>query len=608
MWVSIDLSRLHQYPVDKMRAFDRKSPDQISESLRPLGIEVRSGGTPFEVAAGATITVAWGRPMFTYETAAREVGINGYAAAWALLFERYDLAATAHVRGDYAVAWIDPSARRVVLCTDRFAVRPLCYQWHDPILRFSDRADDAAGSAATLDPQSIHDYLYFHVIPTPRTAFRKVQRLPPSHRAIVGSNGVDVAPYWRPTFARDRTRDFASLREEFRALLEGAVRDRMDARTVGAFLSGGTDSSTVAGMIGSVSGSRARTYSIGFDAAGYDEMEYARIAARHFGTDHHELYLTADDVVRSVADVAGQYDQPFGNSSVLPAYYCARLAKSDGVDELLAGDGGDELFGGNTRYATQRLFELYHGVPSWLRKSFIEPVLLAPGLGDLPVARKAAGYVRQAQMRMPDRLQSYNLLTRLGLDAVLTPEFLSQIDPAEPVRAQRQVYDTSNGEALINRMLAFDWKYTLADNDLPKVVGAASLAGLEVGFPLLDDRLVDFSLKLQPEYKLRRFKLRWFFKEALRGFLPDEVISKKKHGFGLPFGVWLVGHAQLRALAVDSLQVLKTRGIVRATFVDELLERRLPEHPAYYGEMVWILMMLEQWLSAFDRRHGQRNP
>ena len=603
MRVSIDLSRLAQCRAETMRGLGGAARDKLCESLRPLGIDVEPGGTSFEIAATATIAVAWGRPVFTDPAAARKVEIDGYAAAWTSLFERYDLRATEHVRGAYAVAWIDPRGPRVVLCTDRFAIQPLCYEWLDSVLRLSDRADHAASPDAALDCQSMLDYLYFHVIPTPRTVFRDVRRLAPSHRAVIDAKGIDVAPYWEPKFSEDGPRDFTALRDEFRALLKSAVHEQMNTAGVGAFLSGGTDSSTVAGMIGMVAGAPARTYSIGFDVAGYDEMEYARIAARHFRTDHHEFYITPDDIVRGVPEVAAHYDQPFGNSSVLPAYYCARMAKGDGVGKLLAGDGGDELFGGNSRYATQKLFDAYHGVPAWLRRGLIEPVLLAPTrLRDAPVVRKASGYVRQAREPMPDRLQSYNLLVRLGFDAVLTPEFLAAVDVTEPACSQREVYSSSRGQALINRMLAFDWKYTLADNDLAKVKGAVSLAGLDVGFPLLDDRLVAFSLRLPPEYKLKSFKLRWFFKQALRGFLPDAVIAKKKHGFGLPFGVWVTGHSALRALTMDSLSALKRRGIVRPEFIDELVERRLPEHAGYYGEMVWILMMLEQWLSAFGRR------
>ena len=199
---------------------------------------------------------------------------------------------------------------------------------------------------------------------------------------------------------------------------------------------------------------------------------------------------------------------------------------------------------------------------------------------------------------MPDRMETYNLLQKIGTHEVLTDEFLAQVDEGEPRRLQRETYALAKGASLVNRMLAYDLKYTLADCDIPKVVGAASLAGISVGFPLLYDPLVDFSLDLLPELKVKRLALRWFFKDALRGFLPDEIISKKKHGFGLPFGVWLMQNDGLKALASDSLALLRGRGIVRDDFLSKLIRHHVPAHPAYYGEMVWILMMLAHWLSA----------
>jgi asparagine synthase (glutamine-hydrolysing) len=150
----------------------------------------------------------------------------------------------------------------------------------------------------------------------------------------------------------------------------------------------------------------------------------------------------------------------------------------------------------------------------------------------------------------------------------------------------------------LNRMLAYDWRYTLAEADLPKVCGTTALAGVAVGFPFLDPRLVDFSLRLPTEYKLKGQKLRWFFKEALRGFLPDEIITKKKQGFGLPFGVWANRHDGLKRFATDSLQSLAGRGIVQPAFIANLVKDHLPAHPGYYGEMVWVLVMLEQWMRA----------
>ena len=516
--------------------------------------------------------------------------------AWAhALASEGPAGAARRFEGDFAVGLREPGGR-TFLAIDRFAAKTLCYRIVDGQLHFAARADSLIDASAELDPQAIFDYLYFHCIPSPRTIFKGVKRLAPGHYATFENGTLSVAPYWVPKFEPPAEASFAALRGEFRALLEQAVRRQLDSAKPACFLSGGTDSSTVAGMIGRVSGQPAATYSIGFEAAGYDEMAYARIAARHFGTEHHEYYVTPEDLVRSIGDVAGSYDQPFGNSSVLPAYYCAKMAHEDGVHKLLAGDGGDELFGGNSRYAMQRIFSWYQHVPPLVRGAVMEPLLRRAPLRRIPLLRKAAGYVEQARVPMPDRLQMYNLLRRIGMNTVLSPAFMAQVDPDDVLRQQREVWAHSDASAQIDRTLAFDWRYTLAESDLPKVRGATQLAGVDVGFPFLDRSLLEFSMRLPAEYKLKGLKLRWFFKEALRGFLPDEILSKKKHGFGLPFGVWVGRHPALNRLAVDSLASLSTRGIVRPEFIKTLVADLLPSHPGYYGEMVWILMMLEQWM------------
>jgi asparagine synthase (glutamine-hydrolysing) len=522
---------------------------------------------------------------------------QGNAAAWQAAFERFGVDAPLQVRGDFAVA-VSDGAGRTLLAVDRFSIRTLCYRVDGSTLRHAERADNLAGDSTELDAQALFDYLYFHVIPAPRTAFRNVQRLPAGHCALFDGGKLVVTRWWKPEFDERRAQPLDALGDEFRGLLRAAVEERANG-SVGCFLSGGTDSSTVVGMLGQVSGSAPRAFSIGFDAEGYDEMTYARIAARHFNADHHEYYVTPDDVAGSVPRIAAACDQPFGNSSVVPAYWCAQVAKDAGIDVMLAGDGGDELFGGNTRYAKQRIFDIYGRLPSIVRNRLLEPVLLGhSAFKGVPLLGKAQSYVEQARIEMPDRLHAYNLLLRLGVKDVLTDEFLSAVDQEAPLREQRATYGASTAATLVNRMLAYDWKYTLADNDLPKVVTAVSLAGVTARFPFLDDRLVDFSLRLAPSLKVRGLTLRWFFKKALRGFLPDAVIAKRKHGFGLPFGVWMTGHAGLRAMAQGSLEMLRDGGIVRRDFLDRLAKELLPQAPGYYGEMVWILMMLGQWQAA----------
>jgi asparagine synthase (glutamine-hydrolysing) len=538
-----------------------------------------------------------GQPRFADPELADLMAREGAPAAWRRAFERHGAEAPARAEGDFAVA-IRLDDGRSFLAVDRFAVQTLCYTVRHGELCYAARADELATGSADLDPQSIFDYLYFHVIPSPATVFAGVLRVPAGHCVTVREGQATVAPFWTPHFTEGNNRSFESLRTEFLAHVEHSVADRILPGKTGCYLSGGTDSSTVAGILTRLTGSPAESFSIGFDVPGYDEMEYARIAVRHFGTRHHEYYITPDDLVAGMPQVAASYDQPFGNSSAVPAYYCARMAREAGLERLLAGDGGDELFGGNTRYAKQKVFGAYDGIPLLLRKAIAEPITDSGLLDPLPLLKKGASYVRQARVPMPDRMQTYNLLDRVGLGEILTPGFLARIDPEHPRRHQRDAYQTCPPTSLVNKMLAYDWRYTLAENDLPKVIGSARLAGINVGFPLLDDRLLDFSLQLPSHYKVKGLKLRWFFKEALRGFLPDAILTKKKHGFGLPFGPWAIEHAGLGSLSRDALQSLAARGLVRGDFTARLFKDYLPAHPGFYGELVWILTMLELWLQA----------
>ena len=480
----------------------------------------------------------------------------------------------------------------------------LCYRLIDGRLHFAERADALAALApvAEHDPQAIFDYLYFHVIPSPRTIFHGVFRLPPAHCALFEGGQLSVTPYWSPLFEPASGAGFRRAGRRVPQHLLEAVRRQLDGSKPACFLSGGTDSSTVAGMIGEAAGRPAATYSIGFEAEGYDEMAFARIAAKHFGTEHHEYYVTPDDLVRSIPAVAAHYDQPFGNSSALPAYYCAKMARDDGVTRMLAGDGGDELFGGNTPLCQAARLRL---VRQRARPAAQRPAGTAAGTH--PAGRAAAVHARAAatsnrpRCRCPTACRCTTCCCAWAWTRCSHPTSWPRWIRRTRCTSSRLCGSGCTGSSALNRMLAYDWRYTLAEADLPKVCGSTQLAGVTVGFPFLDQQLVDFSLRLPTDYKLKGLKLRWFFKEALRGFLPDEILTKKKQGFGLPFGVWANRHAALNDFAHVSLLSLASRGIIRTGFVRTLLNELLPQHPGYYGEMVWILMMLEQWLQKYDQ-------
>jgi asparagine synthase (glutamine-hydrolysing) len=526
---------------------------------------------------------------------------GGEAARWIERYHRHGEQAAAAVGGGFAVLIVDFRRRKALLFVDRFSIETMCYRAGPGHLAFADTACDVPGGSRQIDSQALYDYLYFHMIPAPGTAYRDVLRLEAAHRLTVTTAEAVSSCYWMPAFVENDRRHLADRKRAFVEAVRACVAEEAGDVATACFLSGGTDSSTVCGMLARLRDEPVHAYSIGFDAEGYDEMEYARIAARHFGLVHHEYYVTPDDLVDAIPKVAASFDQPFGNSSILPAYLCAMRAKEDGFARMLAGDGGDELFAGNSRYALQKVLNAYGALPRSFRGRILEPVAhhWSP-FRRVPGLRQIGGYVRHASVPMPDRLESFNLLKRLGEERLLDPDFRATIDARLPLERQRATWNAIEANSLLNRMLAYDWIYTLADNDIPKVRYATRLAGVGVGYPFLGRALTDLSLALPTDWKLKGLRLRWFFKDSLRDFLPKEILRKKKHGFGLPFGHWLLRHQNLRGLAEASLQDVARRGIVRHDFTDELLSVLVPQAPGYYGEIVWLLMMLEQWFRSHD--------
>jgi asparagine synthase (glutamine-hydrolysing) len=542
------------------------------------------------------IVALWGQARLREQPEARGADL---AAALADAWRRDPDAVCARLSGAFSLCILDEARGEALLAIDRMGTQPLAYQMAGEALVFSSSSDALIRHPATpgqVDPQALYNYVYFHMVPSPGTVYRGQQRLLPGEYLRYRQGNIEKRSYWQIAFDEQPGQPFEELKQQFLDVLRGSVRESSKGQTVGAFLSGGTDSSTIAGILCEVGGKPADTYSIGFEAEGYDEMEYARLASRHFGTRHHEYYVTPDDVVDAIPRIAAVFDQPFGNASAVPSFYCARMARADGVTRMFGGDGGDELFGGNERYAKQHVFALYDKVPGLVRRALLEPAVFNFPAGSLikPI-RKARSYIEQAKVEMPARLETYNLLGRYGAGQVFTQDFLAGTDVNDPLANLRATYGKQEAASLINRMLALDLKITLADNDLPKVTRACELAGVEVAFPFLSDEMVDFSTRLTAKQKLNGTRLRYFFKEAMRGILPDEIITKQKHGFGLPFGVWLQKHKPLQDLAGDSLSDLKKRGIVRGEFIDTLVGQHLREHAGYHGTMVWVLMMMEQW-------------
>jgi asparagine synthase (glutamine-hydrolysing) len=504
--------------------------------------------------------------------------------------------AIAAINGRFAIAVLDLTTAEAFLAVDRFASIPLYYFLpRDGGLIVSTRLSALAAAATpplSVARQALYDYVYFHCVPGPGSIYNDVAKLEPATCVTMRSGRCSERAYWQPEFAASTAASADALAAELKSVLHSSVASGIHDGVCGSFLSGGLDSSTVAGLMGEHAPKNAGTFTMGFKHDDFDETKYARIAAEHFGLAMNVAYVEPADVARSIPLLSSTYDQPFGNASAIPTMLCAKFARERGVDILLAGDGGDEIFAGNERYLKQQVFERYSAVPLPVRRT-LESHLVH---GALP--HKVKRYIEQANVPMPERTQTYNPVEWFTPARIFDPAFLRDVDTTLPRQRLRARYEASGARAVLDSTLYMDWKFTLADNDLVKVARACDAAGVAVTFPMLDNRLVDFSLKIPADLKLKPRQLRYFYKRAMRGYLPDATINKRKHGFGLPFGEWLRVSPELKELTQHRLRSLRARGFVRADFLDALPGLHESQHAGFFGTMLWVLIVLEDWLAA----------
>lgn len=546
-----------------------------------------------------------GRPRWRRPALAEAQQAQGAARALRLAYREHGAALLDHLAGAFAFAILDRPNRRALLAIDRMGVHSLYYSATGAArLAFGTTADmvrahPAVGASVPL--QSVYGYLHAFVCRSPGTIYAEQRKLEPAQYLLWQDGESRVATYWRTAFEADRQRSPQQLGEELVAQVRRAVRASIPdsgEETTGAFLSGGLDSSTVAGMLNAATEEPAQTFTIGFDEESYDEMRYAEAATRKFGTRAHRYYLTAEDTAAMAPKVAAHYCEPFGNSSALPAYFCAAQARGAGMTCLLAGDGGDEILAGNSRYLEQGTPGRYARLPAPLRAALKLAAFHTPLLRGTGLAQTAQRAIVRAEAPLPERLEAYNFYQPDRLTEVFEPEALRALDLEAPWREMRQAYDSAGSDDTLQRMMHLDLKQALADADLRKVTGMCDLAGIDVAFPFLDDDLVAFCATIPPELHLEDDRLRAFFKDAFRDFLPEEVIAKKKHGFGMPFYEWTRDHPRLRELAYDSLESLRGRHLVRGAFLDRVMSQHARPEPTAYDGLVWDLMMLELWFDS----------
>jgi asparagine synthase (glutamine-hydrolysing) len=568
-------------------------------------IDLEGGDQPIYNEDGNVVVVLNGE-IYNFRELRRRLERSGHSFATRSdtevivhLYEERGPACVRELHGMFALAIWDRRRRRLMLARDRVGKKPLFFSLRDGELSFASELDALLEDPEVprdLDHAALDAYLAFRCVPAPRSALRAVRKLPPASTLVLSGGRAEIETYWRLDYARKTpVADVRDVAEALREQLRRAVRRRLVADVpLGAFLSGGIDSAAVVATMAELSAQPVRTFTIGFRSAAYDELPLARRVAQRFATEHHEL-VVEPDALRLVPEVLRRYGEPFADSSALPSYLVAQMARPH-VTVALNGDGGDENFAGYTRYAGQAMLGLLDGVPRPVRAVLAEAGRrVAPGaeLDGLRsrVRRLAEGVALDPGARYARYLSA---LSGLDRDALYTPEHRELAgEPLLPAAIEAR-WNASSATSLVDRMLDVDVQTYLADDLLVKMDIATMAHSLEARSPLLDHELMEFAASLPAEMKLHRRETKVALRAALRGLVPDEVLDAPKRGFRLPIADWFRG--ELAGYARDVLLDPATlaRGWFRPAYVCALLDRheqRLEDR----SQAIWTLLALELW-------------
>ncbi|RXR00886.1 asparagine synthetase B family protein [Pseudoxanthomonas composti] len=510
-------------------------------------------------------------------------------------------------RGRFAqVAWGGAAEEAFLATTDHFGSLPL--YWYARDGHFAIATDlrlllDAPGVRRQPDLQAVYHYLNFACIPAPLTICADIRRVMPGTRLQLSLQGAHADRYYLPEYPADLHGGDHALAKALRERMIDSVRAHRPDKdmTWGCFLSGGTDSSSITSIL--ASDGQVKTCSIGFEEAGYDELEFARIASRACGAEPYTERVDRDRALDMLDTVIQAYDQPFGNASAVPTLACAQLGQQLGMTVMLGGDGGDEIFGGNERYAKDKLMERFYRLPAPL-KALGVAIGNAVGGGSNWTLNRVRNYTRRGAMPNPDRFYQDDAFASEYYEALLTPAFRAQVDRDASLDYMRQTYAEGGPVDPLNQIMRLDLAMAIAQNDLVKVHRACRHHGVAARFPYLDKALVAFCGRLPADAKLRGTQKRWLFKQAMVGILPTDILKKPKQGFGLPIAVWMKepGPMQTRVRQVLLDERTQARGWIEPAFVSRLVEMHMAGG-ADHSAALWQLLVLELWMRKyFDAR------
>ncbi|HEV7744024.1 MAG TPA: asparagine synthase (glutamine-hydrolyzing) [Pyrinomonadaceae bacterium] len=592
------------------RVIRHRGPDDQGVMLKPgvaLGmrrlsiIDLAGGQQPIS-NEDKTVTIVFNGEIYNYRELQAELQTRGHqfrtnsdTETIVHAYEEFGASCVDHLRGMFAFAIWDDRAKTLFIARDRVGKKPLYYSvTRGGTLVFGSELKtllEHPDVERTINPQAIDAYFSLGYVPDPISIFENVEKLPPGHHLTFTNGRLTVERYWDFRYnTNGNGHKAADYLEELRALLSEAVKLRLVADVpLGAFLSGGIDSSTVVGLMAQHMDQPVKTFSIGFNEDSYDELKYARLTAKRFGTDHHEFIVTPD-ICEVVDQLAWHFDEPFADSSAIPTYVVSKLAREH-VKVVLTGDGGDELFAGYSRYVTERNRSKLDLIPGLIKDRLMDPLSRA-----LPHGAWGRNYLQNVSLDPISRyLDTVSVFTGLNKGSLYSADFSDQLRNSSHLSAYfHELSRNVKTNAPLDSLLYIDSKTYLPGDILTKVDRMSMAVSLEARVPLLDHKLIEFVTRIPASMKLAGVETKHLFKQAIGDLVPAEIVNRPKQGFGVPIQQWI--NLQLRERIRDTLNDPRTleRGYVTREYVGLLLdehERGRRDH----AMALWSLLMLELW-------------
>jgi asparagine synthase (glutamine-hydrolysing) len=518
-------------------------------------------------------------------------------------YDRYGSDCPKHLRGMFAFAIWDKRTQELFLARDRVGKKPLLYSHLNGQLVFASEFSALLlhpDISRDIEPAALDQYLSFMCVPAPLTAYRAIRKLEPAHSLRWSKGEIQVERYWQPDFSHKLKINENEAGERAVEILREAVRVRLMSEVpLGAFLSGGIDSSAVVALMSDESLEPVKTFSIGFEEQDFSELHHARRVAEHLGTDHHE-FIVRPDALEVLPLLVDHYGEPYADPSAIPTYYVARETRKH-VTVALNGDGGDESFAGYERYAAMRWAESYHRLPAVLRESVLEQAV-----GLLPISQTRRSRIRDAkrflQVASLPRVERYlrwvSVFDPTAKQALYSDDFKQQTSSAQSAELLAPWFAQANGAGIVDAALLTDIMTYLPNDLLVKVDIATMAVSLEARSPFLDHHVIEFAASLPERLKLRGLTTKYILKRILKRFLPAENLSRRKMGFGVPVGSWFRGTLQsfLRDMLLS--EKARRRGLFNARAVEQMVAMHMRAEKDY-SHQLWTLLMLELWFERF---------